>query len=80
MLNGYYVGMLGIVDRIRAALGLAPLGKRERVAQAYIRAFYDPERALFRDSETSSHVSELGNILPPSILGWTRARKPTFSP
>ena len=64
VLNGYYVGMLEDVDRIRAALGLAPLGKRERVAQAYIRAFYDPERALFRDSETSSHVSEPGNILP----------------
>ena len=64
VLNGHYIGMLDDIDRIRAALGMDPLGKRERVAASFVRAFYDPGKGLFRDSERSNHISEHANILP----------------
>lgn len=64
VINGYYIGMWEDLDRIRAALGMPLLNRRDRIADAFVRAFYDEDRALFRDSETSSHISQPGNILP----------------
>lgn len=64
VINAYYIGMWEDIDRIRAALDMPPLGQKERIAKAFVRAFYDPDKALFRDSETSRHISQHGNILP----------------
>lgn len=64
VVNGYYVGMWRDIDRILTALDMKPTGRADQLAQAFIKAFYDEERGLFRDSETSQHVSQHGNILP----------------
>lgn len=64
VINGYYIGMIDDVNRIRNVLGITPLNKREKLEKAYVKAFYDQDKALFKDSETSEHISEHGNILP----------------
>ncbi|MGI6654073.1 MAG: family 78 glycoside hydrolase catalytic domain [Christensenellales bacterium] len=64
VINGYYIGMWRDIDRILEALGMTTTGRADQLVQAYIQAFYDEERGLFRDSETSQHISQHGNILP----------------
>ena len=69
--NAFYLAMLKSVEEICAALGKPPLGDRERVREAYIRAFYNKEQKLFVDSVGSAHASFHSNVIALFAGVWT---------
>ena len=60
-INAYYLGAIGVVNRIAEILGLPPYRNARPVEDAFYAAFYDPARDLFRDGERTDHVSLVGN-------------------
>lgn len=60
VINAHYIGAVGYMNRIAALLGRPPYADEGALKGAYIDAFYDPARRLFRDSVTSDHVSLIG--------------------
>ncbi|MDD4140387.1 MAG: family 78 glycoside hydrolase catalytic domain [Eubacteriales bacterium] len=63
VINAFYGGMKASVNGIRNALGL-PVRSTAAFKDAFVRAFYDPQRRLFVDAKGSRHASLHANILP----------------
>ncbi|MCZ8517161.1 family 78 glycoside hydrolase catalytic domain [Paenibacillus filicis] len=66
VINAFYYGCLSAVDELRNAMGLeaAYKGRRVRLKEAYVKAFFRPEAGVFADSESSEHASLHANALP----------------
>lgn len=71
VLNAFYLAMLQHIDEIRAELGIQPIGARERVREAYIRAFYNEKQKLFVDGVDSIHASFHSNAIALFAGVWT---------
>ena len=63
-INAYYLAAVETANRIAAALGRKPYRDTAPLRQAFMDAFYIPDRHLFRDGEGTDHVSFLGNVFP----------------
>jgi hypothetical protein len=61
-MNAYYLEAIRTANRIAAELGLAPYRDEAPLVSAFLRAFYDPERRLFRDGTRTEHASLIGNV------------------
>ena len=61
-INAYYIGAIKSLNRIAAFLGLPPYKDESLLVENFRRAFYLPEKKLFRDSVESDHISTMGNI------------------
>ena len=62
VLNAYYIGAVKCMNKIAAALDLPPYADAEKLTGAFLKAFYLPEKKLFRDSVESDHISMPGNV------------------
>ena len=61
-INAYYIGAVKCLNKIARWLGLEPYADAAALQAAFVEAFYDRERKLFRDSAESGHISMPGNI------------------
>jgi len=64
-INAYYLGAIKCLNKVAGLIGEKPYLAAEEVAAleaAFVAAFYDRERKLFRDSVSSTHISLPGNV------------------
>ncbi len=61
-INAYYIAAIRTANKIAAELGLPAYRDTSALLDAFYRAFYDPERGLFKDGEHTEHVSLVGNV------------------
>lgn len=65
VINAFWYGMLCDMNEIRALLGQETDDTdAARTAEAFIRAFYDPEQHLFTDAENTHHTASHSNFMP----------------
>ncbi len=62
-INAYYIGAVKCLNKVAKIIGHAPYTDVEPLEKAYISAFYDPVRKLFRDDVQFQHVSLPGNVI-----------------
>ena len=63
-INAYYIEAVRTMNKIAKLLEL-PLYRDEKpITDAFVNAFYDSEKKLFKDSDKSSHISIVGNVFP----------------
>lgn len=85
VMNAYYLEAIRVANAAAAELGLPPYRDDAPLKEAFLRAFYDPERRRFRDGTRTEHVSLIGNVIPfgfglvpaeaaGNVLGWIRER------
>lgn len=60
--NAYYIGAIKCLNKLAKMLGRAPYADAKPLEKAFVEAFYDPEKKLFRDTDVSQHISLPGNI------------------
>lgn len=63
VINGYYLEALSCLNAMAKELNEPVDEECERVKKSYIAAFYDEERGLFKDRETSEHCSLMANAI-----------------
>ncbi len=62
VINAYYIGAIKSLNRVAELIGEKPCMDPAPLEAAFIKAFYDPEEQLFRDSDVSTHISLPGNV------------------
>lgn len=62
VINAYYIGAVKCMNQIASMLGLPPYRDEKSLEENFIKAFYIPEKHLFKDSVESDHISSVGNI------------------
>ena len=60
--NAYYIGAVKSLNKIASTLGLPPYKDESALVKSFVKAFYLPEKRLFRDSTETNHTSFPGNI------------------
>ncbi|MBR6708992.1 MAG: family 78 glycoside hydrolase catalytic domain, partial [Clostridia bacterium] len=60
-LNAYYLAALHTANEMAAILGLPQYRDAEPVRAAFFRTFWNDEQKLFRDGESTEHISLVGN-------------------
>ncbi len=60
-INAYYIEAIRTANRIGDILGLGQYRDEKPLSDAFYRAFYDPDKGLFRDGEHTDHISAVGN-------------------
>ncbi len=63
-INAYYIGAVDTANKIANILGMDEYRDRAELYDAFLNAFYDKDKHLFKDSETSEHISLVGNAFP----------------
>ena len=61
-INAYYCEAVRCVNLMAGILGIEVYRDEEPLRKAFLNAFYDTERKLFRDSVKTEHVSYIGNV------------------
>lgn len=64
VINAFYTGCLSATEKIRDILSIPCEKKSHILKESFNRVFFDKEKGLYKDSETSSHFSLHGNTLP----------------
>ncbi|MFO7636828.1 MAG: family 78 glycoside hydrolase catalytic domain [Clostridia bacterium] len=64
VVNAFHIGAHMNMNEIYAILEKPACDRVESLKKAYLEAFYDPERKLFKDTMESSHCALHSNILP----------------
>ena len=62
VINAYYIGAIKSLNRVAELIGEKPYADPAPLEAAFVKAFYDPEQQLFRDSDVSAHISLPGNV------------------
>ncbi len=60
-LNAYYVAAVRTANRIASILNTGQYRDESPLLSAFYSAFYDEQKALFRDGESTGHISLVGN-------------------
>ena len=60
-INAYYIAAIRTANAIAATLNLLPYRDESPLMAAFYTAFYDEENHLFKDGETTEHISLVGN-------------------
>ncbi len=60
-LNAYYLYAVKTANKIAEALGEKCYRDEEPLVSAFVKAFYDEEKHLFKDGENTNHISFVGN-------------------
>ena len=66
VINAYYIGAIKCLNKVAGLIGETPYKTCDEAAlleKAFVSAFYDNEKKLFRDSLVSTHVSMPGNVI-----------------
>lgn len=64
VINAFFCGAVKTLNEIRTILGIDFKDEFEGLKEAYVNAFYDKKKKLFKDSVTSNHTSLHSNMLP----------------
>ena len=62
VINAYYIGAIKAMNKVARILGRKPYADASNIEAAFIKAFYLPEKHLFRDNVQSNHISMPGNV------------------
>jgi len=65
VMNAFYVGAVLQTEEIKDILGIPHEKEGAKLRDTFNRVFFDYERGLYRDSETSNHCSLQANMLAP---------------
>lgn len=66
VINAYYLGAIKCLNKVAALVGETPYktpNAMSALESAFVAAFYDKKRSLFKDSVSSSHTSMAGNAI-----------------
>lgn len=63
-INAYYIEAVKTANRIAKELDLCPYRDTQALTEAFVRAFYDREKHLFKDGVDTNHISIVGNSFP----------------
>ncbi len=63
-INAYYIEAIKTANKIAKILGETYYREEVPLMEAFISAFYDKEKQLFKDSISSKHISIVGNVFP----------------
>lgn len=61
-LNAWYIGAIQCLNEVAAMLEQPPYAETAPLKEAFVSAFYDTEKQLFRDSVSTTHISLPGNV------------------
>ena len=61
-INTFYIGAVKAMNRIAKLTGREPYADEEPLVAAFLKAFYLPEKHLFRDNVNTNHISMPGNV------------------
>ncbi|MGI5959909.1 MAG: family 78 glycoside hydrolase catalytic domain [Massiliimalia sp.] len=64
VINGFYIGCVMMVEKIKAELGIPYTKQSEHLQQAFNKAFFRPSLGRYVDHEHSSHSSIHANCIP----------------
>ena len=62
VINAFYIGAVKALNRMAKMVGREPYMDVAALEAAFVKAFYLPEKHLFRDNVASEHVSMPGNV------------------
>ena len=62
VINAYYIGAIKCLNKIAGLIGIEAYADPAPLQSAFVKAFYDPEKQLFRDSDVTEHISLPGNV------------------
>ena len=60
-INAYYLAAIKAANAIASCLALPQYREEQPLTDAFMKAFYHRESGLFKDGETTSHISLVGN-------------------
>lgn len=63
-INAYYIEAVKTANRIAMELDLCPYRDTQALIEAFVSAFYDREKHLFKDGVDTNHISIVGNSFP----------------
>ncbi len=63
-INAYYINAIQTANKITEILGEKCYREEKNLIAAFIRAFYNEDKHLFKDSISSENISVVGNIFP----------------
>jgi len=63
-INAYYIEAVKTANRIAMELDLCPYRDIQELIGAFVNAFYDREKHLFKDGVDTNHISIVGNSFP----------------
>ena len=63
-LNAYYIEAVATANKIAEIIGLPRYRDLQPLKDAFLKAFYSPEKQLFKDGRDTDHISLVGNIFP----------------
>ncbi|MBO7295737.1 MAG: family 78 glycoside hydrolase catalytic domain [Clostridia bacterium] len=61
-INAYYIAAVRFANKMARELGLPQYRDESPLLDAFYKAFYDKERKVFKDGESTEHVSLVGNV------------------
>ncbi len=64
VMNAYYIEAVRVANKIAEETGLSKYRDEKELTDAYVNAFYDKEKHLFRDGVHTDHISIVGNSIP----------------
>ena len=64
VINAHYLGAIKYMNKISEALGKPLYCDEKNLLYAFLKAFYNEEKKLFKDSVNSEHVSLISNVFP----------------
>lgn len=63
-MNAYYIEAIRCANAMAQILGQPDYRDDREILVPFLKAFYDEERHLFKDSDRTDHISFIGNVLP----------------
>lgn len=63
-INAYYIEAVKTVNKMAEELGYIGYRDETYLTDAFVSAFYDSEKHLFKDGEDTGHISIVGNSFP----------------
>lgn len=64
VINAFYVGAVGIVEEMKAILGIEFEAEYPKLCNVFNQVFFDKSTGLYKDSEDSTHSALHSNVLP----------------
>ena len=62
VINAYYIEAIATLNKMAEILGEEPYRELSIIKERFYQAFYDKERHMFTDSETTTHSSYISNV------------------
>lgn len=64
VINAWYIGAIRKYNEVARRLGVPEYAGEAELKKAFLDAFYDADKKMFKDSDVSSHISFPANVYP----------------